>query len=246
MKRIRLFLGTELPVLAILAFALLPWLWMMLSSIRPNEELTRSPVTIIPGALTLVHHIELLQRTSFAQNLLDSLIVAVGAVTLGLLLALPAAYAFSRYRFPLRRALRVQFLVVNMFPVVLLVLPLFFLLRQFGLLDTYAALIMGHATFTLPFAIWLLTSYIDGIPADLDQAAMMDGATGLQVLRLVILPLVVQAWSPSASIYSSPPGTNTCSPSCWPAATSAPSPLPCRCSSARTKSTKDCSPPPEP
>ena len=191
MKRIRLFLGTELPVLAILAFALLPWLWMVLSSIRPDGELTRSPVTIIPGALTLVHHIELLQRTSFAQNLLDSLIVAIGAVTTGLLLALPAAYAFSRYRFPLRRALRVQFLVVNMFPVVLLVLPLFFLLRQFGLLDTYAALIMGHATFTLPFAIWMLTSYIDAIPADLDQAAMIDGATGLQVLRLVILPLVV-------------------------------------------------------
>ncbi|MCW3474079.1 carbohydrate ABC transporter permease [Limobrevibacterium gyesilva] len=191
MKRLRLLLGTEVPVACILAFALFPWLWMMLSSFRPDEDLTRSPVRIIPGALTLVHHIELLQRTSFLDNLRDSFVVATGAVMLGLLLALPAAYAFSRFRFPGRRALRVQFLVVNMFPVVLLVLPLFIVMRTLGLLDTYLALIMGHATFTLPFAIWLMTSYIDGIPGDLDEAAMIDGATRMQVLRMVILPLVV-------------------------------------------------------
>ena len=191
MKRLRLLLGTELPVAAILAFALLPWLWMFLSSVRPESELTKSPIALIPVSFTFANHIELLQRTSFAGNLRDSLIVATGATALGLALALPAAYAFSRFRFPLRRALRVQFLVVNMFPVVLLILPLFILLRQFGLLDTYLALIAGHATFTLPFAIWLMTSYIDGIPADLDEAATIDGATRMQVLRLVILPVVI-------------------------------------------------------
>ena len=191
MKRLRLFLGTELPVAAILAFALLPWLWMVLSSLRPDAELTQTPIRIIPGALTLVNHIELLQRTSFLQNMRDSLVVACGAVTLGLLLSLPAAYAFSRFRFPGRTVLRVQFLVINMFPVVLLILPLFVLFRELGLLDTYYALILGYATFTLPFAIWLMTSYIEGIPPDLDEAAAIDGATRMQVLRLVILPLVV-------------------------------------------------------
>ena len=78
-----------------------------------------------------------------------------------------------------------------MFPVVLLALPLFVLMRQLGLLDTYVALIAAHATFTLPFAIWLLTGYMAGIPLELDQAAMMDGATRLQALRLVLLPLIV-------------------------------------------------------
>jgi multiple sugar transport system permease protein len=87
--------------------------------------------------------------------------------------------------------LLVQFLAINMFPVVLLILPLFILFRQFGLLDTYVALIAGHATFTLPFAIWLMTSYIDGIPADLDHAAAIDGATRWQIMRLVILPLTL-------------------------------------------------------
>jgi multiple sugar transport system permease protein len=144
---------------------------------------------LLPDTLTLANHIELLARTSFAQNMRDSLIVAAGAVSTGLLLSLPAAYAFSRLRFPGRRALRVQFLVVNMFPVVMLILPLFVLLRDFRLLDTYFALIIGHATFTLPFAIWLLTSYIDGIPAELDEAAMIDGATRLQLMIRVVLPL---------------------------------------------------------
>jgi multiple sugar transport system permease protein len=191
MKRLRLLFGTELPVAGILAFALLPWLWMMLSSIRPDAELTQTPIRFIPRAFTLVNHIELLQRTSFAQNLRDSLIIASGAVALGLCLSLPAAFAFSRFRFPGRSALRVQFLVVNMFPVVLLILPLFIVFRQLGLLDTYFALIMGHASFTLPFAIWLMTSYIDGIPPDLDEAAAIDGATRMQILLRVILPLVV-------------------------------------------------------
>ena len=193
MKRARLtlLLGTEIPILGFLAFAILPWFWMMLSSIRPERDLTRSPIALWPQTLTLINYIELLRRTSFAQNMRDSLIVAVGAVSLGLTLALPAAYAFSRFRFRGRQVLRTQFLVINMFPVVMLILPLFVLMREFGLLDTYVALIGGHATFTLPFAIWLLTGYFEGIPVELDQAAMVDGATRLQALRLVVFPLAM-------------------------------------------------------
>lgn len=94
-RRIVRLLGTELPAALILVFALGPWVWMMLSSLRPDRELTHSPIALWPDQLTLAHHIELLRRTSFADNLRDSLIVALGAVALGLILALPAAYAFS-------------------------------------------------------------------------------------------------------------------------------------------------------
>ena len=131
-RKLRLLLGTEVPVATILAFALLPWVWMMLSSIRPDSELTHSPIALWPHQLTLIHHIELLRRTSFAQNLRDSLIVACGATSLGLVLALPAAYAFSRFRFHGRNLLRTQFLVINMFPVVMLILPLFVLMSTWG------------------------------------------------------------------------------------------------------------------
>jgi multiple sugar transport system permease protein len=190
-RRLALLLGTELPLAAILAFALVPFAWMMLSSFRPEADLTATPLRLLPRTLTLANHIELLARTSFLQNLRDSLVVAAGAVLLGLALSLPAAYAFSRFRFVGRQALRVQFLAINMFPVVVLILPLFVLFRQLGLLDTYFALIAGHATFTLPFAIWLMSSYVDSIPRELDQAAAMDGATRWQTMRLVILPLTL-------------------------------------------------------
>lgn len=189
--RLRRLLGTELPVLLVLAFALLPFLWMALSSFRPEDELTRTPLLIQASTLGLAEYVTLLGRTSFLANLRDSLIVAAGAVLLGLALALPAAYAFSRFRFRGHGGLRVSFLLINMFPVVLLALPLFILMRQLGLLDTYLALIAAHATFTLPFAIWLLTGYMAGIPMELDQAAMIDGATRMQALRLVLLPLIV-------------------------------------------------------
>jgi multiple sugar transport system permease protein len=191
MKHFRRLIAVELPVAALLGFALLPWLWMMLSSFRPDAELTQSPITLIPQTLTLTHYIELLQRTSFTQNLRDSLVVATGAVTLGLTLALPAAYAFSRFRFRGHDSLRILFLVINMFPVVMLILPLFLLLRVLGLLDTYIALIAGHATFTLPFAIWMLTSYVDSIPVALDEQAEVDGCTPSQALLLVVLPVVM-------------------------------------------------------
>ena len=196
----------------ILAFALLPWIWMMLSSFRPDAELTQSPIALWPHTLTLAHHIELLRRTNFIHNLRDSLVVAMRRAGAGTGLALPAAYAFSRFRFRGAAALRTQFLVINMFPVVMLILPLFVLMRDLGLLDTYFALIAGHATFTLPFAIWLLTSYIDGIPPELDQAAMIDGATrAAGAAAGGAAAGACRAWWRSASTCSSRPGTNTCS-----------------------------------
>ena len=105
------------------------------------------------------------------------------------------------------------FLVINMFPIVLLIIPLFVLMRQLGLLDTFLGVILGHSTFAIPFAIWMLTSYFNAIPQELDEAAMIDGATRLQTIRLVILPLVdAGRRRRPASTSSSPPGTSTSSP----------------------------------
>jgi len=145
----------------------------------------------MPSHVTLEHYVTLLQQTSFLQNLFNSLVIAAGAVVVGLLTSVPAAYAFSRFRFRGRQVLMTQFLVINMFPVVLLIIPLFVLMRNFHLLDTYFGIIIGHSTFAIPFAVWMLTSYMNGIPREVDEAAMMDGATRLQTIRLVILPLLM-------------------------------------------------------
>lgn len=184
-------LQIELPVLAILAFALLPFAWMILTSIKPTPELAEWPVRYLPREATLDHYRQLLERTSFAGNLLDSLIVATGAALLGLGVSIPAAYAFSRFRFRGRRALMTGFLTVNMFPIVLLIIPLFLVMRGLGLLDTYLGVVLGHSTFAIPFAIWMLTSYFSTVPVELDEAATIDGATRLEAIRHVILPLVM-------------------------------------------------------
>jgi multiple sugar transport system permease protein len=164
---------------------------MMITSLKPEGEITKWPLSYLPQHVTFEHYWYLLQRTNFGGNLLNSLIVALGAVTLGLGVSVPAAYAFSRFRFFGRHYLMIQFLVINMFPIVLLILPLFVLMRIFGLLDTYYGIILGHSTFAIPFSIWMMTSYMNALPRELDEAAIVDGASRLQVVRLIILPLAM-------------------------------------------------------
>lgn len=190
-SRLRRIVEIEIPILVIVAFALAPYVWMVLTSIKPDADIVAFPLRYLPSHPTFEHYQTLLEHTSFARNLLNSLIVAIGAVIVGLSASLPAAYAFSRFRFRGRNLLMTQFLVINMFPIVLLIIPLFVLMRSLGLLDTFIGIIVGHSTFAIPFAVWMLTSYLNTIPRDLDEAAEIDGASRLQTIRVVLLPLVM-------------------------------------------------------
>jgi multiple sugar transport system permease protein len=187
----RRLIEIHIPIALILAFALFPYLWMLLTSLKPAAEASQWPVRYWPSRLTLEHYETLFARTSFFGNLWNSFVIAAGATLVGLAAAVPAAYAFSRFRFPGRRLLLVGFLTANMFPVVLLILPIFIVMRQIGLLDTFIGVIAGHATFAIPFSIWMLTSYFGAIPLELDEAATIDGATRLQAIWLVILPVAM-------------------------------------------------------
>ena len=187
---LRRVLTTDLPVAAVVALALGPFAWMFLTSVTPGDRLAAGAVALDPTGWSAEHYVRLFGRTSFAANMGHSLVVALGTVVLGLSVSVPAAYAISRFRFPGRRVLMMQFLLVNMFPVVLLILPLFVLMRRVGLLDTHLALILANATVAIPFSVWMLTSYVDGIPKSLDEAAMTDGCSRLAALRRVVLPLL--------------------------------------------------------
>lgn len=190
-SRLRRVLEVEAPALGIVLFAIGPYAWMVLTSFKTETDIAAWPVRYLPTQWTLEHYRMLLARTSFAGNLLNSLIIALGACALGLAVAIPAAFAFSRFRFPGRRILMTQFLVINMFPIVLIIIPLFVLMRQIGLLDTYIGIMLGHSTFAIPFSVWMLTSYLNAIPRELDEAARIDGASLLETLRLVILPVAM-------------------------------------------------------
>lgn len=184
---LRRLLVVDLPMLAILGFALGPYLWMFLTSVTTEAQLFTDGPSIFN--MTLENYDRLFRTVGFEKNLLDSFIVAAGTVAVGLSLSVTAAYAFSRFNFPGRRLLMLQFLLINMFPLVLLILPLFIFMRVLGLLDTYLALIIANSTIAIPFSVWMMVSYMNGIPRSLDEAAMTDGCTRLQALTRVVLPL---------------------------------------------------------
>ncbi|WP_019998374.1 carbohydrate ABC transporter permease [Aureimonas ureilytica] len=184
-------LTTHIPVALIVLLAIGPFAWMILTSLTPSAEIVAQGVSLKPSGWSADNYSRLLRQTSFLGNMGHSLIVALGTVALGLLVSVTAAYAFSRFRFAGRRAFMLQFLLVNMFPIVLLILPLFVMMRRLGLLDTHVALIIANATTAIPFAVWMLTSYVGAIPKSLDEAAMMDGCSRLTAMRRVVLPLAL-------------------------------------------------------
>lgn len=188
---LRRILTTDLPVLLIVLFAMAPFAWMILTSLTPTATLSASGVSLSPLGWSMDNYVRLIEQTSFLKNMLDSLIIAGGTVVVGLIVSVTAAYSFSRFRFAGRKLLMLQFLLINMFPIVLLILPLFVLMRRFGILDTHFGLILANATVAIPFAVWMLTSYISAIPKSLDEAAMTDGCSRLTALRKVVLPLTM-------------------------------------------------------
>ncbi|MDY6960939.1 carbohydrate ABC transporter permease [Pseudorhizobium marinum] len=188
---VRRILITDLPVLLIVLFAMAPFAWMVLTSLTPTATLNATGVSVSPAGWSMDNYLRLFRQTSFLDNMLDSLIIAGGTVVIGLAVAVTAAYAFSRFRFVGRKLLMLQFLLINMFPIVLLILPLFVLMRKAGILDTHFGLILANATVAIPFAVWMLTSYVGAIPKSLDEAAMIDGCSRLAALRRVVLPLTM-------------------------------------------------------
>ncbi len=188
-SKVRRVLTVDLPMALILLFTLSPYIWMALTSVTQESKLFTEGPSIV-GA-TLENYTRLFSTIGFGANLLDSFIVAGGTVVFGLGLSVPAAYAFSRFRFKGRRLLMLQFLLINMFPLVLLILPLFILMKTLGLVDTYIALIIANSTVAIPFSVWMMKSYMDGIPRSLDEAAMTDGCTRFGSMYRVVLPLCV-------------------------------------------------------
>ena len=178
-----------LGAVAILAFSLAPYLWTVLSSLRPEAEIGLP--RLLPGRWTLENYTYVLRNTAFPRFFLNSSIVAATTIVLGLALAVPAAYAFSRYRFKGRQVLKFTLLLCYVFPSILLVTPLYSTMHRLGLIDTYLSMIVAYSTYAVPFCVWMLLGYFDAIPPDLEEAAMVDGARRFEAFLRVILPLAM-------------------------------------------------------
>ncbi len=172
------------------AVVLFPIFWMVLASVRPVAEVLAYPPKWIPEQFTLDYYRQLFDSSEYVQYLKNSYIIAAGTTLLSLLLASLAAYGFSRYKVPGGRAILLAMLALYMMPGVSLVLPYFRISMGLHLYDTRLGLILAYSSFVLPMATWLLKGYMDSIPFDLEEAALVDGATRLGAFRRILLPLI--------------------------------------------------------
>jgi multiple sugar transport system permease protein len=174
-------------LLAVWAF---PVLWALLTSFKTERDVLAYPPSLIFEPTLRNYRDVLSGSASILPNLVSSTIVAGASTLLTLLFAVPAAYALARLEFPGKRASGFYVLATQMLPPVGLIIPYYLALQKIGALDTYAGLIVIYLTFSLPFAIWLMVSYFEDIPREMEEAALLDRAGRLRALWFVILPQV--------------------------------------------------------
>lgn len=179
-----------IPLLLILLFILFPFYWTFITSIKPEAELYGA-VTYWPKAIVWDSYKNLFTTTvNFLDAMRNSFVVAAATTIVSLTTSTLAAYAFSRYRFAGRRAMMALFLSNNMFPTVLLLIPLYSIMRKMGLLYTPGSLILAYTTFTIPFSVWLLNGFLNDLPLTLEEAALVDGCNRRTAFSKIILPIL--------------------------------------------------------
>lgn len=179
---------THTLLILITLFALAPLAWAISSAFKSNSEILTG-LNFFPENPTLANFKFVLRSTEFPSWLKNSLLVAFGTTLLALIIGSLAGYAMSRWRFRGQAVYGNTLLIVQMFPGVMLAIPLFLLLSDYGLIDTLWALLVTYLTFALAFAVWMLKGYFDAIPREIEEAALIDGANQLQVLWRIVLPL---------------------------------------------------------
>ena len=190
-RRLLLVTGHRLLILAFLAFALLPLYWLLKIALTPERLLYSEGVALWPSRMTLDNFVFVLLKSSFPTFFRNSIVVSLGTAAIVTVIAAGAGYAFSRFRFRGRYGVMFILLLTQMFPLVMLIAPIYRLMAPLGLTDNLVGLIVVYTAFNTPFASFLMQSFFDGIPKDLEEAAMIDGCSRLAALRRVILPLTL-------------------------------------------------------
>jgi ABC-type glycerol-3-phosphate transport system permease component len=171
-----------------LAAALFPVYWMVIASLTPESRLFDSP-SLSPESLSFDHYRALFDEQNFLIPIRNSLVVAGATTAVAIPIAACCAYALARLRMPGKAPLLALILAVSMFPQISIVPPLYLILRELRLLDTYPGLVLPYLTFATPLAVWMLTGFFRQLPQDLEEAAMLDGASRMRTLRDIVLPL---------------------------------------------------------
>ena len=165
-----------------------PLIWMIVTSVKPQSELFSIPPTLMPETITFEHYRRLLTDTPFLQYFRNSMILAVTTTVVVVVLGTLGAYSLVRFKYRGRETLATLDLFTYLMPSVVLVIPLYLMMAKLGLANTLASLVIAYTTFALPYALWLLRSFMSSIPVDLESAALMDGAGRMGAFVDVVLP----------------------------------------------------------
>ncbi|MDC2979766.1 carbohydrate ABC transporter permease, partial [Pelagibacteraceae bacterium] len=177
-------------IFAFMTFILLPFVEMFYASLRPLDHLFRSPYQFYSDDLSFWAYREMWNTVPMlGRYIFNSFFLASCVAILTLIFVIPAAYAYARFKFPAKNTSLYILLAINMFSGAVILIPLYKLLRTLGLLNSYQSMIIPGVAFLIPTAIWLLKSYFEKIPIDLEEAAFVDGASRIQILRHIIAPL---------------------------------------------------------
>jgi len=180
---------TYLIAVLIALFILTPLIWTFLCSLKPDSEILRHSSRILPSRLVLTHYVNLFKHTHFLSYFFNSAVVGIITTPLTLLIAAPAAYSLTRFRYRGRDLYAGFILFSYMVPLLLLGIPMFMIMSYLQILNTRLSLVLSYVAFSLPFCMWMLRSFFLSIPLSLEEAAMVDGASRIQALLRIVLPL---------------------------------------------------------
>ena len=186
--RLRAF-GAHVVLGHFVVLTLLPLVWILDIALSPGNALGGT----LGGPYTTEHFSNMLSSEAFWTWMRNSLIVSVGTTLLGLVVAVPAGYAFSRYKFTGRDVSMFAFLLVQMFPGIIILVPYFLVMKSLGLLNSHLGLILAYCVTALPLCVWMLKGFFDTVPRELEEAALLDGCNQFQVFTKVVLPLSLPA-----------------------------------------------------
>lgn len=200
MEKKGLNLGSHLILIIASIVSVFPMIWILSTSFKFKEDVLKPGIELIPKNFTLSNYEHLLSMNDyiFWKWLGNSIGVALITTIVGLFLASTTAYAFSRFEFKGKKPLLFSFLLTQMFPGAILIVPLYNVIKGLGLLNSYTGLLIAYSTISLPFCVWMLKSFFDTIPKSLEEAAMIDGLTSFGTFWRIILPLSLPGLSVTA------------------------------------------------
>ena len=181
---------TYLAIALLLLLFIFPISWMVISSLKDNSVLMRTPPQLYPTFSTFRNYLSVITNTKYLNYIKNSLIVAALTVVVDLALAIFAGYSLSRFRYPGRKAIMTLTLSAQVFPTVVIIISLYAFFSKLNLMNTYAGLTLADVAMSLPLSVWMLKSFADTVPQSLDEAARIDGCSRFMTMIRIVMPLM--------------------------------------------------------